>query len=73
MPEYGLTSWALELRPRAIEIHVLERAFRNMIVPIIGRIDNKCLLLDLRTVLDNEIIELSSSIVRFFGTEKELP
>ncbi len=73
MPEYGLTSWALELRPRSIEIHVLERAFRNMIVPIIGRIDNKCLLLDLRTVLDNEIIELSSSIVRFFGTEKVLP
>jgi L-seryl-tRNA(Ser) seleniumtransferase len=72
MPEYSLSSWALELRPKHIGINVLEREFRGLIVPIIGRIENESFLLDLRTVLDTEIVELSSSIVQFFGSEKAL-
>ncbi len=72
MPEHGLSSWALELLPKYIGVHVLEREFRNLVVPIIGRIEDERFLLDLRTVLDGEIIELSSSIKEFFGSEKAL-
>ncbi len=69
MPEYSLSSWALELRPKNMGVNVLEREFRNLQIPIIGRIENDSFLIDVRTVLDSELHELSSLISSFFGLE----
>lgn len=73
MPEYSLASWAIELKPRHIGLNVLEKEFRKLAVPIIGRIENDGFLIDLRTVLEDEINELASLILGFFRTEKVLP
>jgi L-seryl-tRNA(Ser) seleniumtransferase len=70
MPEYSLASWAVELRPKHIGLNVLEREFRRLAVPIIGRIENESFLIDLRTVLEREIVELASLIIGFFSMEK---
>jgi L-seryl-tRNA(Ser) seleniumtransferase len=72
MPEYSLASWAIELKPRHIGLNVLEKDFRKLAVPIIGRIENEGFLIDLRTVLDDEIVELASLILGFFNAEKVL-
>jgi len=67
MPEYSLPSWAIELQPRHISLNVLEKEFRRLHVPIIGRIENEAFLLDLRTVQNDEAIELASLIIDFFA------
>ena len=70
MPEYSLASWAVELKPRHIGLNVLEQEFRRLTIPVIGRIENEGFLIDLRTVLEQEIIELASLIIGFFSKEK---
>ena len=67
LPEYGLESWAVELQPTAITVSKLEKDFRSLPVPVIGRIENERLLIDFRTVLDHEIPELSSELITYFG------
>ena len=71
MPEYSLPSWAVELKPKHIGLNALEQEFRSLSLPLIGRIENEGFLIDLRTVLESEIIELSSLIVGFFNAKKE--
>jgi L-seryl-tRNA(Ser) seleniumtransferase len=70
MPECNLASWAVELKPRHISPNVLEHKFRMLTIPIIGRIENEGFLIDLRTVLEQEIVELASLIIGFFNMEK---
>jgi L-seryl-tRNA(Ser) seleniumtransferase len=70
MPEYNLASWAVELQPKHIGLNTLEKAFRGLAVPLIGRIENDSFLIDVRTVLDIEIVELASLINGFFNVEK---
>ena len=67
LPEYGLPSWAVELLPVATSVSRLEKDFRALSVPVIGRIENERLLIDFRTVLDSEIPELSSELITYFG------
>ncbi len=67
LPEYGLTSWAAELNPAHISVSKLEKDFRALPVPVIGRIENERLLIDFRTVLDGEIPELSNELTTYFG------
>ena len=45
----------------------LEKDFRMLPVPVIGRIENERLLIDFRTVLDGEIPELSNELIAYFG------
>ncbi len=66
LPEYGLPSWAVELLPAASSVSKLEKDFRALPVPVIGRIENERLLIDFRTVLDGEIPELSSQMITYF-------
>jgi L-seryl-tRNA(Ser) seleniumtransferase len=73
MPEYSLASWAVELKPRHVGLNFLEKEFRKLTIPIIGRIENDAFLIDLRTVLEDEIIELASLILGFFSAEKVYP
>lgn len=66
MPEHNLLSWAVELKPLLISVSQLEREFRELDVPIIGRIEDDKLLLDMRTIQERELPELGEILVRFF-------
>jgi len=66
LPEQGLPSRALALRPLAISVNALEEGLRRLSLPIIGRIENEALLLDLRTVSDQEIRPLAQGLMEFF-------
>ena len=67
LPEYGLTSWAVELNPAHGSVSRMEKDFRTLPIPVIGRIENERLLIDFRTVLDGEITELSNELITYFG------
>ena len=67
LPEYGLTSWAVELQPATTTVSRLEKDFRTLPVPVIGRIENERLLIDFRTVLDSEIPELRNELITYFS------
>jgi L-seryl-tRNA(Ser) seleniumtransferase len=66
MPECNLDSWAVELQPVDIRLNVVEKSFRELELPIIGRIENEKFILDMRTVQDSEIIKLAELIIQFF-------
>jgi len=55
MPEHGLDSWALVIRPGDTSASELERWFRGLIVPLILRIEDKQMIIDLRTILEDDI------------------
>ncbi len=67
MPEYGLDSWAISLDPLTMNVSQMERSFRTLDIPIIGRIEDERFLLDMRTIQDNELVELADSLKRFFS------
>ncbi|MBA3014906.1 MAG: L-seryl-tRNA(Sec) selenium transferase [Proteobacteria bacterium] len=66
MPEQGLPSKALALRPLAMSVNALEQEFRQLDLPIIGRIERDALLLDLRTVSDQQVKPLAQAVLGFF-------
>ncbi len=72
MPECDLPSYAVQLDPRDIRLSVLEKAFRKMPIPIIGRIEDEKYILDVRTIQDEEINVLCDLIVDYFdqGTQQ---
>ncbi len=55
MPEHGLDSWSLVLQPGEMGASGLEKWFRNLDVPLIARIENEKMILDLRTILEQDI------------------
>ncbi len=55
MPEHGLESWALELNPGETGASTLEKEFRKLDVPLILRIEDGKMIIDLRTILDQDI------------------
>jgi L-seryl-tRNA(Ser) seleniumtransferase len=67
MPEYNLKSWAIALQPHGMSLNILEREFRRLPVPLIGRIENERFLIDVRTIQDREIHLLSSLLIDFFS------
>lgn len=67
MPEQGLPSKALALRPLTISVNALEEGLRRLDLPIIGRIENGALLLDMRTVADQEVRDLVLGVEGFFS------
>ncbi|ADW18474.1 L-seryl-tRNA(Sec) selenium transferase [Desulfobulbus propionicus DSM 2032] len=54
MPGQHLASWAVAVRPLKIKASRLERQLRHAPVPVIGRMEDDRLLLDMRTVSENE-------------------
>ena len=66
MPEYSMDSWAVALTPLTMSLSQMERKFRALDVPIIGRIEDNRFLLDMRTIQDYELVELADSLKRFF-------
>jgi L-seryl-tRNA(Ser) seleniumtransferase len=71
LPEYSIDSWALQIKPLTMQLSQLERGLRKLVTPIIGRIENDCLLLDVRTIQDRELHELATLLIQFFEGEVE--
>ncbi|MBC8318636.1 MAG: L-seryl-tRNA(Sec) selenium transferase [Desulfobulbaceae bacterium] len=69
MPEQGLPSRAVVLRPRTLKLSEFESKLRGADLPVIGRVENERMLLDMRTVGDDEIIPLSQSLLKVFEVE----
>jgi L-seryl-tRNA(Ser) seleniumtransferase len=65
MPEHGLPSWAVAFKPENIPIDAMEKILRTLPIPIIGRIEDDSLLLDMRTISDDEIPDLATSLITF--------
>lgn len=55
MPEHGLDSWALALQPGEMGASNREKWFRSLAVPLIVRIEDEMMIIDLRTILDHDI------------------
>jgi L-seryl-tRNA(Ser) seleniumtransferase len=66
MPEHGLPSWAIALKPAPTSISALEQGLRKLSLPVIGRIEDDSFLLDMRTVSDDEVLELADSLTTFW-------
>lgn len=67
MPEQNLSSRAVALAPRTLSVNRLEVLLRNLELPVIGRVEDDRLLLDLRTVADDEIPLLAEVLRRVLG------
>ncbi|MCK9294915.1 MAG: L-seryl-tRNA(Sec) selenium transferase [Desulfobulbaceae bacterium] len=66
MPEQDLPSRAVALRPQVMKVTEVERKLRETSMPVIGRIENDALLLDMRTVADDEIPLLAAALFEVF-------
>lgn len=69
MPEHGLESWAVAFTIGHTSLSAMERGLRKLPLPVIGRIENESFLLDMRTVLDEEVPELAESLITFWRQE----
>ncbi|MCP4343522.1 MAG: L-seryl-tRNA(Sec) selenium transferase [Desulfobulbaceae bacterium] len=55
MPEQNLQSKAVALQPHTMTVNQLEKKLRALDIPLVGRVENDRLLLDMRTVRSNEL------------------
>ncbi|MCB2180654.1 MAG: L-seryl-tRNA(Sec) selenium transferase [Desulfobulbaceae bacterium] len=69
MPEQDLPSRAVALRPRMMRLNELEKRLRDNSLPVIGRIEDEALLLDMRTVAEDEVVQLSQALLTVFEVE----
>lgn len=65
MPEHGLSSWAVAFKPLHMPVSAMEKGLRKLTIPVIGRIEDDLFLLDMRTVADNEVPDLATSLLTF--------
>ncbi len=65
MPEHGIESWALVLDPGSDGASNLEKWFRKLPVPLILRIENDAMIIDLRTILEDDIADLLCILKKF--------
>jgi len=62
MPEQNLSSRGVALQPVNMSVSSLEKKLRNLDIPVIGRIEEDRLLLDMRTIADDELSLLESGL-----------
>ncbi|HHO48668.1 MAG TPA: L-seryl-tRNA(Sec) selenium transferase [Desulfobacteraceae bacterium] len=62
MPEQNLPSWGVAVQPASVTVSVLEEELRHLDMPVIGRIEEDRLLLDMRTVADDEVSTVACSL-----------
>jgi L-seryl-tRNA(Ser) seleniumtransferase len=67
LPEFNIDSWAIDLQPVTMKLSTFEQRLRKLVIPIVGRIENERFLLDVRTIQDREIGELTSLIGDLFS------
>lgn len=63
MPEQGLESRAVSVRPGQMKLSMLERCLREAEIPVIGRLEDDRLLFDMRTVADGEVAGLAETLL----------
>jgi len=63
LPEQGLASRALTVQPRDRSVNRLEQPLRQAALPVIGRLEDNRLVLDLRTVADDEVALLADALL----------
>jgi len=68
MPEQNLPSRGVALAPRRMSVNRLEVLLRSLEVPVIGRVEADHLLLDMRTVADDEIAPLAARLQQILCT-----
>ena len=68
--ERGAATVPIALQPEGLSVNELEERLRKEEEPVIGRIENDLLLLDMRTVADREIAPLAAILLRIFGADK---
>ena len=69
MPEFSIPSWAVSLEPYNIGVNILEREFRDLPIPLIGRIEDERYLLDMRTIQEQEIPTVADILIAYFREE----
>jgi L-seryl-tRNA(Ser) seleniumtransferase len=62
LPEQNLASWAVALQPLSMKLNQLEQLLRSASVPVMGRVEKDCLILDLRTVAERDEDVLFASL-----------
>ncbi len=62
MPEQNLPSRGVSLQPAAMSVSHLEKTLRSLDLPIISRIGEDQLLLDMRTVADDELVLIDRAL-----------
>ncbi len=72
MPEHGLDSWALVLQPGATGASTLEKWFRSLEIPLIVRIEDDKMLIDLRTILEDDIPMLVQILAQFIDKRQDV-
>jgi L-seryl-tRNA(Ser) seleniumtransferase len=68
LPEQNLASWAVSLLPRQMKLSQVEQALRFATVPVMGRVEDERLIIDLRTVSEGEEEDLLASIGEALST-----
>lgn len=64
LPLQDLPTWALSIKPSKAPVGALEAELRNLDLPIIARIANDQLILDLRTIQDDELKVVAQGIAQ---------
>lgn len=62
VPEQNLPSWAVAVRPIKLRTSQLEQRLRQTTVPVLARIEAEQLLIDMRTVADEEMPALAAGL-----------
>jgi len=65
-PEYNISSWAVEIDPETMSFSQLEKRLRELVTPIIGRIEHERYILDVRTIQECEIFDLVELLSSLF-------
>ena len=69
MPEQAIASWAVAIQPETMKIQLVEKRLRQAPTPVIGRVEEDRLLLDMRTVVEDEIELLAESLAAALSFE----
>ena len=69
LPEFSIASWAIVLTPSGMTLNTFEKKLRHLPIPIVGRIENGCFLLDVRTLQEREFGEIVELLNELFKTE----
>jgi L-seryl-tRNA(Ser) seleniumtransferase len=69
MPEQNIPSKAVFLQPNTMTVNQLEKKLRALPVPIIGRVENNHLILDMRTVRSDETDLINQGFHQAFTLE----
>lgn len=67
LPEVGMKTMVVALRPARISVSALEERLRTGTVPVIARIREDMLLLDVRTIMEHEMGPLVTALSKALG------